>query len=222
LYLTIRRRPAPLLPARYAAAVKEHPVFARFWDRIVRLAGRPELENRQELVRGARGRVLELGVGTGLNFRLYGDGVEVFGIEPEPNMLLQARERALRARVGVRLLRASAEDLPFREGTFDTVVASLVFCTIPDPAKAVREVRRVLAPGGELLIYEHVRSPRPRGARWQDRFTPAWRFFGGGCNPNRDTIATFREAGFEVAVRSFDLGPPSPARPHVLGSARPS
>jgi ubiquinone/menaquinone biosynthesis C-methylase UbiE len=201
--------------------VKEHPVFARFWDRIVRLAGKPELENRQELLQGASGRVLELGVGTGLNFRLYGSQVEVFGIEPEPNMLRQALDRATRAPVRVRLLRASAEELPFRAGAFDTVIASLVFCTIPDAAKAAGEVRRVLAPGGQLLIYEHVRSPRPRGARWQDRFTPVWRFCGGGCNPNRDTVATLRDAGFEVGVRSFNLGPPSPARPHVLGTARP-
>jgi ubiquinone/menaquinone biosynthesis C-methylase UbiE len=201
--------------------VKEHPVFARLWDRIVKLAGKPELENRQELIEGARGRVLEVGAGSGLNFRLYGEGIEVFAIEPEPNMIRQAVDRATRAPTRVRLLRASAEELPFPDAAFDTVVASLVMCTIPDPSRAAGEFRRVLRPGGELRLYEHVRSPRPRGARWQDRFTPVWRFFGGGCNPNRDTVATLEDSGFDVEVRSFDLGPPSPARPHVLGVAKP-
>jgi ubiquinone/menaquinone biosynthesis C-methylase UbiE len=202
-------------------AVKEHPVFASLWDRIVRMGGKPELENRRELIGGASGRVLEVGAGTGLNFRLYGEAVEVVAIEPEPNMARRARERAAGAAARVRLLRASAEELPFGDAAFDTVVASLVFCTIPDPGRAAREVGRVLKPGGTLRLYEHVRSPRPRGARWQDRFLPVWRFFGGGCHPNRDTVATFREAGFDVEVRSFDLGPPSPVRPHVLGVARP-
>ena len=201
--------------------MKDHPIFARVWDRIVRLGGQPELRNREELIAGARGRVLEVGAGTGLNFRLYDEGMDVVAIEPEPNMAARARERAVKAPARLALLRASAEELPFADGSFDTVILSLVFCTIADPRRAAAELARVLAPGGEVRLYEHVRSPRPAGARWQDRFTPVWRFFGGGCNPNRDTVSTLRSAGFEVEVRSFDLGPPSPARPHVLGVARP-
>lgn len=201
--------------------MKDHPVFARLWDRIVRLGGQPELRNREELIRGAKGKVLEIGAGTGLNFRLYGESMEVVAIEPEPNMASRAHERAIRGPAPVKLLRASAEELPFKDRTFDTVVLSLVFCTIPDPSRAASEVSRVLAPGGEVRLYEHVRSPNLKGARWQDRFTPVWRFFGGGCNPNRDTVATLERAGFDVDVRAFDLGPPSPARPHVLGVARP-
>lgn len=201
--------------------MKDHPVFARVWDRIVRLGGQPELRNREELIAGAKGRVLEIGAGTGLNFRLYGSALEVLAIEPEPNMAARALDRARNASARVTLLRASAEQLPFEDHSFDTVVLSLVFCTIPNPRRAAAEIARVLAPGGEVRLYEHVRSPRPRGAIWQDRFTPVWRFFGGGCHPNRDTVSTLRSAGFEVDVRSFDLGPPSPARPHVLGVARP-
>lgn len=196
-------------------------MFARFWDSIVRLGGREEREHRRELIGGARGRVLEVGAGTGLNFELYGPDAAVIAIEPEPNMAGRATKRAAEAAVPLRVLRASGERLPFEDATFDTVIFCYVLCTIPDAALAAAEARRVLLPGGRVLVYEHVRSGRPGGARWQDRFTPLWRRFGAGCNPNRDTVGTLRAVGFDVDVRSFNLGPPSPVRPHVLGEARP-
>jgi ubiquinone/menaquinone biosynthesis C-methylase UbiE len=201
--------------------VKGHPVFARVWDSVVRLGGRSELEHRKELVSAARGRVLEVGAGTGLNLRLYPRGVSVVALEPEPTMAGRAHERARRAPVPVHVLRGSAEALPFPDASFETVVACLVFCTIPDPAMGASEVRRVLRPGGELRVYEHVRSPYPRGARWQDRVTPIWRWFGAGCHPNRDTVGLLRAAGFVMDVRPVSFGPPVPVRPHVLGTARP-
>jgi ubiquinone/menaquinone biosynthesis C-methylase UbiE len=201
--------------------MKPHPVFARFWDSIVRLGGRAEREHRRELIGGARGRVLEIGAGTGLNFELYGGEVDVVAIEPEPNMARRAMKRATEATKPVRVLRAGGERLPFRDQTFDTVVFCYVLCTIPDAGLAVAEARRVLAPTGQVLLYEHVRSGRAVGARWQDRLAALWRRCGAGCNPNRDTVGTLRAAGFDVDVRRFNLGPPSPVRPHVLGVAHP-
>jgi SAM-dependent methyltransferase len=201
--------------------VKSHPIFARAWDTVVRLGGKPEREHRRELAAGARGRILEFGAGTGLNFRLYPGDVTVVAVEPEPTMARTAEERAGRAAATVHVLRGSAEALPFPDGTFDTAVACLVFCTIPDPLWAAGEIKRVLRPGGELRLYEHVRSPHPRGARWQDRVLPVWRHIGAGCHPNRDTVGTLRAAGFDVEVRPVTFGPPTPVRPHVLGVATP-
>jgi ubiquinone/menaquinone biosynthesis C-methylase UbiE len=202
--------------------MKAHPVFARVWDRIVRLGGQEERRNREELIGGAQGRVLEIGAGTGLNFKMYGPPTSVFAIEPEPNMALRAGVRAREAGVPVRLSRASGERLPFRDGVFDTVVFCYVLCTIPDAALAAAEARRVLKPGGRALLYEHVRSPKRFGARLQDRLLPVWRFFGAGCHPNRDTVSMLESVGFEVEVRRFNLGPPSPVRPHIFGVGRPS
>jgi SAM-dependent methyltransferase len=200
--------------------MKAHPVFAKLWDQIVRLGGKQELRNRSELIEGAEGRVLEIGAGTGLNFKLYRPPNRVFAIEPEPNMAGKAAARAREASAPVALARASGERLPFRGGVFDTVVFCYVLCTIPDAALAAAEARRVLKPGGRVLLYEHVRSPKRLGAKWQDRILPVWRFFGAGCNPNRDTVSTMQRAGFQVEVRRFNLGPPSPVRPHILGVAR--
>jgi len=170
---------------------------------------------------GLRGRVLEVGAGTGLNFKLYPEGVEVVAIEPEPNMAGRAVRRAAETPVRVRLVRAAAEGLPFRDGSFDAAVLSLVFCSVLDAKTAASELRRVLREGGEVRIYEHVRSENPRHARWQDWVTPIWRRINAGCRPNRDTAARLRAAGFDVEVRRIPIGPPSPARPHILGVARP-
>jgi ubiquinone/menaquinone biosynthesis C-methylase UbiE len=203
--------------------VKEHPVFARIWDTMVRLGGREEQGNRTELLKEAHGRVLEIGAGTGLNFSLYPLEVEgVVAVEPEPNMAARASERARSADVPVRVVRSAAEALPFPDGSFDTVVSCLVLCSVRDPGQVAAEVRRVLRPGGELRVYEHVRSSSPSAGRWQDLTARPWGFFGAGCHPNRETVAILRSAGFEVDVRRLPVGPPSPVRPHVLGSARPA
>lgn len=201
--------------------MKAHPIFARFYDRLARAMWPKEVEHRTELMAGLRGRVLEVGAGTGLNFQLYPEGVEVVAVEPEPNMARRAVRRAAEAPVRVRPLRAAAESLPFRDGSFDAAVLSLVFCSVLDARAAASELRRVLRAGGEVRIYEHVRSENPRHARWQDRITPIWRRINAGCRPNRDTAARLRAAGFEVDVRRVPIGPPSPARPHILGVARP-
>jgi ubiquinone/menaquinone biosynthesis C-methylase UbiE len=200
--------------------VKDHPVFARVWDTLVRLGGEPEQRHRDEMVRGLRGLVLEVGAGTGLNLSRYGPEARVVAVEPEPTMARAAARRAMEAEAEVAVLRGAAEDLPFGDATFDAVVACYVLCSVADPDRAVSELRRVLRPGGEIRVYEHVRSAHPGWARVQDVITPAWRRFGCNCHPNRDTTAILEAAGFEVDVRRFSFGPPAPVRPHILGVAR--
>ena len=201
--------------------MKAHPIFARVWDHVVRLGGRTEMEHREELLRGLRGTVLEVGAGTGLNLALYGRGVRVIVVEPEPTMARTAFGRASRARARASALRGVAEHLPFREGVFDAVVACYVLCSVADPERALAEVRRVLRPGGEVRVYEHVRSKGSNAALAQDLITPLWHRVACNCHPNRDAVGALRAAGFEVVVRPASYGPPTPVRPHVLGVARP-
>jgi ubiquinone/menaquinone biosynthesis C-methylase UbiE len=149
---------------------------------------------RRWLTAGARGRTLEVGCGTGRNLPLYPPGVRAVGVDPGWENLERARRRA----PAVPLVRASAEALPFRDAAFDTVVASLVFCSVPDPMQGLAEVKRVLAQGGALRMMEHVRSTRPLAARVQDLVQPAWTWVAGGCHPNRDTERNVEAAGFRI------------------------
>jgi ubiquinone/menaquinone biosynthesis C-methylase UbiE len=149
---------------------------------------------RDWLVEGARGRTLEVGCGTGRNLGRYRAGVSLVAVEPDRRMIRAARRRA----PDVALVRASAEALPFRDGVFDTVVSSLVFCTVPDAARGLAEVRRTLRPGGRLRMVEHVRSGGPWRGRWQDLIQPAWTWFAGGCHPNRRTEEAVARAGFAI------------------------
>jgi ubiquinone/menaquinone biosynthesis C-methylase UbiE len=201
--------------------VKAHPIFARFYDRLSRSVWPIEVEYRTELVAGLHGRVLEVGAGTGLNFQLYPRGVEVIALEPEPNMVQRARERLGDGPSPVRLVRGAAEALPFPDGSFDAAVVSLVLCSVARPDLAISELRRILRPAGDLRVFEHVRSDNPRHARWQDWLTPLWRPLSAGCHPNRDTPGSLRAAGFDLDVRRVPIGPPTPARPHIVGVARP-
>ena len=157
---------------------------------------------RGELLAGASGRVIEIGAGTGVNLDLYGDGVEDLTlVEPDPHMGAQLRKR-LADRHGdplpAQLVAAPAEALPFPDDTFDTAVATLVLCTIPDPVAAIDELARVLRPGGRLLFIEHVRAEDASSARWQDRLEKPWRFLADGCHCNRDTEANLRASSFKV------------------------
>jgi ubiquinone/menaquinone biosynthesis C-methylase UbiE len=149
---------------------------------------------RRALVRTARGCTLEVGCGTGRNLPLYPPGVAVVGLDPDPRSLVRARRRAPH----IPLVAARVEALPFRAGTFDTVVSSLVFCSVEDPAQGLREIRRVLREGGRLQMLEHVRSNRPFRAKFQDRIQPLWTYVSGGCRPNRETEAAVEAAGFRI------------------------
>ena len=149
---------------------------------------------RRALVQGARGRTLEVGCGTGRNLPLYPADVQVIGLDLDRAALARARRRA----PGVALVVGQAEALPFASGSFDTVVSSLVFCSVSDPIRGLHEIRRVLRRGGELRMLEHVRARSRVGAALQDRIQPAWTCLSGGCHPNRDIEATVERAGFHV------------------------
>jgi ubiquinone/menaquinone biosynthesis C-methylase UbiE len=198
-----------------------HPIFAALYDPIGASMERRWMGGRRRrLLAGARGAVLEIGGGTGANLAHYRDVDRVTIAEPDPFMRSRIGPKLEDARVPVEVSAAGAEALPFPDGSFDTVVSTLVLCTVPDQAAALDEVRRVLRPGGRLLFIEHVRAAGPM-ARWQDRLEPLWRRLFGDCHPNRDTIAAIEEAGFEIETfESFY--PPDPLSrltPHVQGSA---
>ena len=150
---------------------------------------------RRWLVDGAEGEVLDVGCGTGRNLPLFRPGVRVIGLEPSADTLARARRRA----PGVLLVQGDAEALPFRSDVFDTVVSGLVFCSVPDAARGLAEVKRVLKPGGALRMLEHVRATRGWKARVQDRWQPLWTRITGGCHWNRDTEAAVERAGFRIA-----------------------
>ena len=203
-----------------------HKWFAAIYDRMMASAERSFMKGvREEIAGGARGRVLEFGAGTGANFAYYGDGAEeLFAIEPDPYMLERARRRAGESERTIDLRQAPAEDIPFEDASFDTVVSTLVMCSVKDPLRALSEARRVLKPSGKLRLYDHVRYDYAFGAFWQDLIAPAWRWFGAGCNPNRDVAALVREAGFEF--EQLELTKPHPpippmvfVRPHIKGIA---
>jgi ubiquinone/menaquinone biosynthesis C-methylase UbiE len=207
--------------------VTEHPIFARFYDRL--MAGTEQAglaDMRRALLETASGRVLELGAGTGHNLEHYTGAVtELVLAEPDPHMASRLRERLASEGTAAgrpSVIEAPAEDLPFDDGSFDTVVGTLVLCTVSDPSRAIAEVRRVLVEGGRLLYLEHVRSTRPRLARWQDRLERPWGFFAAGCHPNRATDQLLADAGFWIDSLERDKLPKAPAivRPVIRGVAR--
>ena len=179
---------------------------------------------RRRIVGAAEGRVLEIGSGSGLNMPFYGPEVSsVIGLEPSPELLGMARARAAAAPVPVELLEASAEALPLDAASIDTVVTTWTLCTIPDAARALGEVRRVLKPGGALLFVEHGRAPEPGVARWQDRLDPFWCRLAGGCHLNRKIDALIAGSGFRIDAMTHTRLPGP--RTHTFlyeGRARPS
>jgi ubiquinone/menaquinone biosynthesis C-methylase UbiE len=199
--------------------------FAAMYDRGLRATEQNGLgEMRAELLGGARGRVVEIGAGTGVNLDLYGPEVEDLTlIEPDPHMGARLRAR-LEDRGGgtpARLVAAPAEAMPFADDSFDSAVATLVLCTVPDPIATVAELARVLKPGGKLLFIEHVRADDADRARWQDRLEKPWRFLADGCYCNRDTAATLSASAFEVETIDHGKLPKAAAivRPLIRGTA---
>ncbi len=178
-------------------------------------------ERRGRLLTGARGAVLEIGGGTGANLPHYRGVERVIVSEPDPFMRKRLGPKLEDASVPVEISAAGAEALPFPDASFDTVVSTLVLCTVLDQGAALEEVRRVLRPGGRLLFIEHVRADGA-AARWQDRLEPLWGRLLGGCHPNRDTVAAIEEAGFEIEVLESFYPPEtlSVLIPCVQGSAR--
>jgi ubiquinone/menaquinone biosynthesis C-methylase UbiE len=199
-------------------------MFSALYDRAFEASEEAGLrEMRRELLSGARGRVLELGAGTGLNLDLYPrEGLDSLTLtEPDPHMFKQLRQRAAKVCAGADLVEAGAEGLPFEDDSFDTAVVTLVLCTVPDQPAALKEITRVLAPGGQLLFLEHVRSDHADLAKWQDRLEKPWRFLGDGCHCNRDTVSAIAAAGFALGDVERGELPKLPAlvRPLVFGRA---
>jgi ubiquinone/menaquinone biosynthesis C-methylase UbiE len=175
-----------------------HPVFAALYGVMSRqMEAGPVGRARAELVSQARGEVVDLGAGLGANLRhLGGEVSRVQLVEPDPHMVKRLRP-VVPAEAVVHAV--SAEHLPMDDASIDTVLATLMLCTVQDPQAVVGEIRRVLKPGGRLLVLEHVRADDAGLAGWQDRLDLPWGWLAAGCHPNRDTVATLAGAGFDVS-----------------------
>jgi ubiquinone/menaquinone biosynthesis C-methylase UbiE len=197
-------------------------VFAAIYDPILWLGERACMRrHRRELLAQARGQTLEIGSGTGLNLTHYPEDLDSLVLaEPDPSMRKRLKNTVRRRGRTAKVIDAGAEELPFGDATIDTVVSTLVLCTVDAPDMALREIERVLRPDGQLLFIEHVRSESPSLARWQDRLARPWKRFAAGCRCNRATLELIDASGF-----SRDAHPatwramPSIVRPLVIGRA---
>jgi ubiquinone/menaquinone biosynthesis C-methylase UbiE len=196
-------------------------VFAATYDRMIAKSERDCFAaHRAALLAAASGDVLEIGGGTGANLVHYDGQVASLTItEPEKPMVARLQRQIDERRPDANLLRAPAEDLPFEDDSFDVAVSTLVLCTVDDQPRALRELRRVLRPGGRLLFMEHVRADDPRLARWQDRLLPLNTRLMCGCHCNRPTLDGIRAAGFEVRDLRRDTIAHAPpfVRPLIVG-----
>ena len=198
-------------------------IFAAGYDTFMSGSEKAGLrELRENLLAQTHGKVLEIGGGTGANIPFYGSGVDELVItEPEELMARRLERKLPGYSRPVHVVRAPAEELPFEDGSFDFVVATLVLCTVDDPARSLQEAHRVLKPGGRLLFLEHVRADEAKLARWQDRLNGFQKRFACGCNCNRDTLTSIKQQGFsvdQVEHRRFPKGPPF-VRPLIIGAA---
>jgi ubiquinone/menaquinone biosynthesis C-methylase UbiE len=200
-------------------------VIAAMYDRMGAASEREGLaERRRHLLAGARGSVLEVGAGTGRNLEHYPDAIdELVLVEPEPAMVRKLKQRLGDVGRDARIVEAAAEALPFPDGSFDTVVCTLVLCSVDDAGRALAELRRVLRPDGSFLFLEHVRSDEAGTARLQDRINPIWRFVTDGCNCNRRTLSLIDGAFSVEEVKRGEIPKaPSFVRPLVSGRGLPS
>jgi ubiquinone/menaquinone biosynthesis C-methylase UbiE len=206
--------------------MKGHKWFAAIYDKMLASEEKKYLGAiREDMLKDVSGDVLEVGAGTGANFQYYRKGAHVVAIEPDPYMLQRAQERAANAAVDIDLRQVAADQLPFPDAAFDFVIATLVLCSVSDPRKVLSEIYRVLRPGSEYRLYEHVRYRNPIGGLVQDAVTPVWQWFGAGCHPNRDAERLVRESGFEVvSAQRLTHVPPVPpmifVRPNLRAVAR--
>ena len=184
-----------------SVSTKGHRWFAAIFDLQMRSMERGFMaEMRRQMLGDLKGDALEIGAGTGANFEYYPEGARVTALEPDPFMLRRAETKlAALGRTNIALQLLPAERSPFENASFDTVVSTLVLCTVDDVPRSLAEIRRVLRPGGELRFVEHVRGTGLAG-RTQDLIKPVWGYFGAGCNPNRRTEDALRAAGFDVVV----------------------
>ncbi|MCT8136715.1 class I SAM-dependent methyltransferase [Anaerobacillus sp. CMMVII] len=174
-------------------------VFARYYDAFMKPVEDKFITSwRKELLTHARGKVLEIGAGTGINFRHYQHCDKVIALEPNTYMIEKAEEKGKQASVPITIIEGRAEKLPFANEQFDTVVVTLVLCSVDNPTQAVAEMKRVLKPSGRILIIEHVKMQQPLFAILQNMITPLWKRLCDGCHLNRNTEQTVKDAGFEI------------------------
>lgn len=201
----------------------EHRLMAAAYDRVMGIVERGGLgERRRRLLARASGRVLEIGAGTGANLPHYRDATEVVALEPDLAMADRLHEKVALAAVPVEIVVDDAQRLPFPDHSFDTVVSTLVLCTVAEPDRVLAEARRVLAPGGRLLFLEHV-SGTGWTARTQHLLAPLWQRVAGGCHLDRDTVRAIKDAGFVIDdLERFPM-PKAPrfVRPAIMGVAYP-
>lgn len=173
-----------------------------FLPHFIHLAcgAKPILEQREKVVPQAEGRILEIGMGSGINIPYYNpDKVEkLWGLEPSEGMRQKARPRVEAAPFELEWLGLPGEEIPLDDNSADTIVLTYTLCTIPDTLAAVKQMRRVLKPGGKLLFSEHGKAPDEAVQRWQDRINPAWKKMAGGCNINRDIPQLLEQGGFNI------------------------
>lgn len=200
-------------------------LYARYvLPRIVHFtcSSNPNMRQRGKLVPRARGRVLEVGIGSGLNLPFYdAERVSgVWGLDPSEELTTRAREAAREAPFDVEFVMAGSEEIPLDTASFDSVVVTYTLCTIPDAVGALREMARVLKPGGRLLFCEHGVAPDADVRRWQNRLNPIWSRLGGGCRLNRDIPDLIRQGGFAVtALESMYIPGWRPASFNYWGTA---
>ncbi|RZN11463.1 SAM-dependent methyltransferase [Bradyrhizobium genosp. SA-3] len=178
---------------------------------------------RRRVVPAAQGRVLEIGIGSGLNLPFYSPTVQqVIGLDPSPKLLAMARRTERPGSGKVEFVEGSAEEIPLEDASIDTVVTTWTLCSVPDASRALGEMRRVLRPAGRLLFVEHGRAPDPSVVRWRDRLTPIWKRIGGGCHLNRAIGTLIEDAGFQFdRLETGYMRGPKPMTFMYEGSARP-
>ena len=173
--------------------------FAKWYDFFMSPLEQNKFKRiRRELLKEASGNVLELGSGTGINFPLYNNVVTVTAIEPSKPMIDRSLTKQKSAVVPIEIVHGSAENLPFGDHTFDTVVATLVFCTIPNVEKAIQELKRVCKPDGKILLFEHVKMENTILSKLQESLTPFWKKICDGCCLNRETLKAFINQGLKI------------------------
>ncbi len=183
---------------------------------------KPVRMQREKVIPRATGKVLEIGIGTGLNMQHYDKSrvEKIWGLDPALQMHRLAAKRIRRAGLDVELVGLPAEQIPMQDASFDSIVCTYTLCTIPDPHKALEEMRRVLKPGASLIFCEHGQAPDASVARWQARLNPIWRPLAGGCNLDRPVPKLLADAGFNVQdMQTMYLPGPRPLTYNYWGSA---